>query len=241
MEQMEETIDLAELFQILKKHLSLIAILAIGTTLVSGIFTLFFITPIYQAATQLVLVPRTSDVPLTQGEINANIQMINTFNEVIISPLILDEVIEDLGLELTAGSLRSGMNARNTTNSQVITLTVQNENPELASQIANTTAEVFKIEVLENFNMDNVRILAPAQIPSRPISPRLTVNIGIGFVIGAMTGIFLAFLLEFLDKTVKTEQEIEKLVGLPVIGSIPLMKAADIVSEKNNRDEKSRR
>jgi len=235
MEAMEETIDLQELFQILKKRLVPIVALAVGAMVISGIFTLLFITPVYQTSTQLILVPRVSEgVLLTQGEINANLQMINTFNEVLVSPLILDEVVEALGLGLSTGSLRGMMSARNATNSQVITLTVQNENPELASMIANTTAEVFKTEVLENFNMDNVRVLAQAQIPSRPISPRLTVNVGLGFVIGTMIGIFLAFLLEFLDKTVKTEQEVEKLIGIPVIGMIPFMRAEDIVVKKDS-------
>lgn len=234
MEEIEETIDLQELFQILKKHLLLIFALAVSIMALSGVFTLFFITPVYQTSTQLILVPRVSEgALLTQGEINANLQMINTFNEVLVSPMILNEVIDELDLTLTAGSLRSMVTARNTTNSQVITLTVQNENAELASKIANTTAEIFKMEVLENFNMDNVRILADAQIPNRPISPRPLLNVGIGLVIGAMIGIFLAFLLEFLDKTVKTEQEVEKLIGVPVIGIIPIMRAEDIVKKRS--------
>jgi len=229
MQQAEETIDLVELIQILKKRLVFIIFLAFGATVISGLFTHFFMKPIYQTSTQLILIPNVNEGELlTQSEINANIQMINTFNEVIISPLILDEVIAELGLELTANHLRSMMSAGNTTNSQVITLTVQNENPQLAQQIANATAEIFKTEV-ENFNIDNVRILAHAKIPSRPISPRLLVNVGLGFVTGCGVGIFLSFLLEFFDKTIKTEQEIEKLIDIAVIGCISEMRAEDII------------
>ena len=238
---MEDTIELQELFQIFKKRLVMIITLAFFATIISGAFTHFFITPVYQASTQLVLVPRMGMDPMTQGEISANLQMINTFNEVIVSPMILNEVIEELDLSLTASSLGSRMSAANRSNSQVITLTVQSEYPELARDIANTTAEIFEVEVLENFNMDNVRILARAQLPVGPISPRLTLNIAIGFIIGAMFGIGLAFLLEFLDKTVKTEQEIENLTGIPVLGSIPRMTEEDVVAKNENNYHLTRR
>jgi len=230
---MEEAFELQELFQIFKKHTWLIIVLVLVGGLISGLFTHFFVTPTYQASTQLVLVPRgNEETPLTQGEISANLQMINTFNEVIVSPLVLDQVIEILALQSTASELRSSMNARNSSNSQVITLTVLNSDPELARDIANASVEIFKEEILYNFNLDNLMILAPALTPHFPISPRLTVNISIGFVAGIMIAIFLVFLLEFVDKTVKTEQEVEKLIGIPVIGVITLMEEVAISNKK---------
>jgi len=228
---MEETeaIDLQELFQIVKKRLVLIVVLALVATGISGFFTYFFMTPIYQTSTQLALVPgMTADMPLTHGEINANIQMINTLNEVIVSPMILAEVIEYLDLGLTVGGLRSMMSVANRSNALIITLTVQNENPELARDIANVTADIFYEEVVEHFNMNNVRILASAQVPNNPVNPSLMMNLGIGFMIGVIAGIFLTFLLEFLDKTVNTEQEVEKLINLPVLGMIPMITADDM-------------
>jgi len=228
---MEETekVDLQEFFQILKKRLVLIVALAFVATMISGFFTHFFMTPIYQTSTQLALVPGvTADMPLTHGEINANIQMINTLNEVIVSPMILAEVIEYLDLDLTVGGLRSMMSAANRSNTLIITLTVQNERPELARDIANVTAEIFYEEVVAHFNMNNVRILAPAQVPRNPVSPRLMMNLGLAFIIGTASGVLLAFLLEFLDKTVNTEQEVEKLINIPVLGMIPMIEAEDI-------------
>ena len=233
---MEETTDLQESFQILKNRLVLIITLAFTSMAISGGFTHFFLTPIYQASTQLVLVPRERMGTTLTLEIDANLQLINTFNEVIVSPLILDEVIEDLGLNLTASSLGSMMSAKNRSNSQVITLTVQNENPVLARNIANVTAEVFEVEVLDNFNMDNVRILARAQIPISRISPRLVRNLTVGFLIGIMFGMNLAFMLEFLDKAVKTEHEIEKLIGAPVLGVVSMDFQNEILDPFSNQE-----
>jgi len=239
---MEEKFDLQELFQLLKKHLVLIIMLSLVAASASGIFTHFFITPIFETSTQLAFVPR-AETPLTHGEISVNLQMINTLNEVIVSPMILDEVIEELGLGLTVGGIRSMMSAANRQNSQIITLTVRSEDPVLASNIANTTAEVFKVEILENFHIDNVRILAQAQIPNNPVSPRLTMNVAMGFIIGTIIGLFLAFILDYLDKTVKTEREIEKLIEIPVLGVIPMMSAKDVTVKKpkaKGKDKKAK-
>ena len=227
MEEREETIDLQELFNILKKRLGLIIALALVAMIASGAYTHFFITPVYQTSTQLVVSRLHDDNPITQGEIAASIQLINTFNVILVSPAILDLVIEELNLEMSAGGLSSRMTASNAASSQVIALTVQHENPLYAYRIANTTADIFSNEITGIMNVDTVSILATAQLPTSPVSPNLTLNAAIGLVIGAMSGIFLVFLLEFMDKTVKTEQEVEQLIGLPVLGMIPVITAAD--------------
>jgi len=222
---MEETIDLQELFQILKKRLRLVIVLALIAMAISGAVTHYLITPIYQASTQLVVSRSDADLMITGAEITGINQIMSTFTQVILSPRILDQVIAELGLSETPSSLEGRMEARNA--SQVLILTVRHENPESAYNIANKTAEIFAHDIPDILNFDNVSILAPALLPRNPVSPRLVMNIVIGFVVGAMIGMFLAFLLEFLDKTVKTEQDVEKLVNLPVLGMIPAMTADD--------------
>jgi len=234
---MEETIDLQELFKILKKRLLLIVVLGMVSASISGVFTMFFVTPIYQTSTELVVSRADMDVAISNNEINANIQMINTFNHIARSPAILDQVVERLSLEGETGrSLAGRVDSRNATNSQVMVVTVRHEDPIVAYEIANMTATVLTQEIPDLVNFDNIRILAPAHIPSSPVSPNILMNVALGLVVGAMSGIFLAFLLDFLDKTVKTEEEIVALIGLPVLGTIQLITAKDmrIVQIKND-------
>ncbi|MCL2559248.1 MAG: Wzz/FepE/Etk N-terminal domain-containing protein [Turicibacter sp.] len=230
--EMEETIDLQELFQILKKRLMMIITFALTAAVFVGGFTFFFVTPIYQTSTQLVVSPG-NEGGVTHSDIQANIQLINTYNGILTSPAILHQVIDQLGLEMSAGGLASLMTAGNQTNSQIITLTVRHEDPVLAQRIAELTADIFINDVPDIMHVDNVSILAPAQIPSSPVSPRLTMNVAIGFVVGAMGGVFVAFLLEFLDKTVKTEHEVEQLTSLPVLGVISIMTVDDIRAQRS--------
>lgn len=222
-EIMGETISLTELYQTLKRRFVLIFVIAILAAAASGVVSYFFLTPTYQVSTQLIVSSSNGDNQVNNVEIQGNIQLINTYNDILASPAILDKVIEQLNLPTTASQLREQMTISNAINSQVINLTVQGEDPNLARDIANTTAKVFQANVGDIMNVDNVSILAEAEVPEGmgPISPRPTLNIAVAFVVGLLIGVGLAFLLDYLDKTVKTEQDIEKLLGLPVLGIIP--------------------
>jgi len=223
MKETENTSDLQELLQILKKRLLLIITLTLITMGLVGTYTHFLTTPTYQTSTQIVVSNLHDEYPLTHSDIQLSLQLINTFNVILLSPTILDQVIEELNLETSADGLSGRMTTSNEANSQVIVLTVRHEDPQLAQSIANTTVEIFSEEIVDIMNVDTIRILATAQLPTNPISPNLTLNLVIGLVIGAMSGILLAFLLDFLDKTVKTEQEIQRLTDLPVLGMIPII------------------
>ena len=231
---MEDMIELQELFQILKKRFLLIVSISLVATIASGVFTNFFVTPMYQSSTQLVVSRLNNDINITSTEISGSVQLINTLNVILISPIILNEVIEDLNLEHTVGGLRSRMSVTNQRNTQVITLTVQHEVPSLASDIANRTAEVFEREIPDIMNVDEslVSILAQAQTPRFPISPRPVRSMGVAFVIGGLVGLFLTFLLEFMDKTVKTEYEVQRLINTPILGVIPNITAKDIIAKR---------
>ena len=84
-------------------------------------------------------------------------------------------------------------------------------------------------------NVDNVNILSPASIgpdPS-PVSPNLTLNVAISIVLGLMVGVGLAFLFEYLDQTIKSEQDVEQILGLPVMGSIMTIDTKELANQSN--------
>ncbi|MGM0842305.1 MAG: YveK family protein [Bacillota bacterium] len=220
---MEETISLRELMDTLKKRMQLIIFITLTAILVSGGVSYFLLTPVYQSSTQLLVNQAKSDQPvLNQGEIQANLQLMKTYNVIIKSPTILEKVITDLNLDMTSSQLNEKITVGSESDSQVINLSVQDTDPEKAAEIANKTASVFQNEIPNIMNVDNVSILAKAEVGEKqsPIKPKPVLNIAIAAVVGLMLGIGLAFLLEFLDNTIKTEQEVEKLLGVPVLGSI---------------------
>jgi capsular polysaccharide biosynthesis protein len=234
---MEETISLKELFQTLKKRLSLIIIITAIAAATSGIISYFILTPIYQSSTQILVNQAKNDQQVfNPGEVQTNLQLINTYNVIIKSPAILDKVIQQLKLDMTSGQLNSNVTVASEQNSQVVTISVQDEDPKRAAELANTIATVFQKEIASIMNVDNVSVLSKAELgtdPS-PIKPKPVLNIAIAVVVGLMAGVGLAFLFEYLDNTIKNEQDIEKHLGLPVLGAI-----TKIDMEQEMKDQKA--
>jgi capsular polysaccharide biosynthesis protein len=233
---MEETISLQEIFQTIKKRLAMIMVITLAATLLSGIVTKVFMTPQYDASTQ-VLVNQKNDQTnqIDATAIQTTIQLINTYSVVIKSPTILSDVIQNLNLNLTPEQLANEITVNSTQNSQVFTVTVETASPTQSVKIANEVASVFKNKIRSIMKVDNVSILSKAQLAASlsPVKPSLKMNLAIAFVVGLMVSIGIAFLLDYLDNTVKTEEDIEKLLGLPVLGAI-----TDMAPEKSKRHQK---
>lgn len=240
---MEETISLQDIFSTLKKYSKLIFLTTFIAGLIAVIVSFFLLTPVYQATSQVLVNQKKENVAqqqLSAVDIQSNLQLINTYYEVIKSPAILNIVIEDLDLDLTPSQLASKITVSSANNSQVINVSVQDESHTLAVELANQVVTVFKEEVPGLMSVDNVNILSPAEksdSPS-PIKPNKMLNVAIALVLGLMVGVGLAFLLQYLDKTVKTEQDIEELLGLPVIGLISTIEMKQESEEATQRRRK---
>jgi len=224
---MEETIELKELFLILKKRLWLIASLATLGLGISGGVSLFLLTPIYQSYTQIIVNSAQQENQITNQDIQTSINLINTYRTIIESPRILNEVIENLDLDYTATQVAGMITVNSANNSQVFSISVRNSNPHVAADIANQTAEVFQTNIGSLMNVENSSILTPAVPGDSPVEPRPPLNMAIGLIVGAMLGVGLAFVMEYLDTRIKSEQEIEKLIGVPVLGAVPHVSAKD--------------
>lgn len=220
---MEETIELQEIFRIIKKRWKLIVGTAIGVLAIAAFISFVVLTPIYEASTQLLVnkeIEEKSD--FNTQDIQTNVQLINTYNIIIKSPAILDVVAERLNNEYTTGELNAKINVDSVEQSQVIDIKVQDKSPNVAVTIANETAEVFQEEISDLMKVDNVNILSVAEMSEKPspVKPNPKLNMAIGLVLGAMLGVGLAFLLEYLDTTVKNPKDIEDVLDLPILGTI---------------------
>jgi capsular polysaccharide biosynthesis protein len=227
---MEETISLKDIARTLRKRLRLIALIAAIAVAVSGIISYFILTPVYQASTQMLVNQKSSEQPvLDPNQIRTNVEMINTYKQIIQSPAILDIVVEELNLQQSTDTLKSKITVSSEQNSQVFNLTVEDEDPAQAVKLANAISETFSTEVTGLMNVDNVKILAPAVLTDNPspINPKPLLNIAIALVVGLMAGVGIAFLLEYMDNTIKTEEDIQNVLGLPILGAIPKISVDD--------------
>ncbi|TFB14167.1 capsular biosynthesis protein [Filobacillus milosensis] len=231
---MEETISLNEIFSVLKKRIWLIISITLLALIISFLATMYIITPRYEASSQFMVTQKETfrDLNYNVNDIRTNVELINTYNVIIKSPRILDQVIEELNLDLSVGQLAGKLNVSNAQGSQVVNVMVTDVDPFLAEDIANTTVEVFQNTIPLLMNVDNVSVLSAADVGANPspISPNLTLNLAISIVLGLMSGVGLAFVLEYFDQSIKSEEDIERELGLPVMGVIPTITDGNIKS-----------
>ena len=235
---MEETISLQELFRTLRKRLAMIAILTALAITISGVISFLVLTPIYQASTQILVNQEKVDATqFNTQNIQADLQLINTYNVIIKSPAILSKVIDELNLDTSPTALNTQITVNSEQNSQVVNIAVQDPSPGQAVDIANTIANVFQSEIKTLMKVDNVNILAPAELPENPspVKPNPVLNMAIAAVVGLMLGVGVAFLLEYLDTTIKTEQDLEDLLQLPMLGLVSPIPDKDMAQAQSEQ------
>lgn len=232
MEQ-EQTISLQELLQVLKKRLFLIITITLAAVAISAAVSYFVLTPVYEVKTTMMAYGADKKLESDSNsltEIQTNLKLINTYNDLIKSDKILEKVLNELELDMTMGQLARKINVSNNKESHVIYISVKDTDPYRAAEIANMTAQIFEKEIQQEMNA-SIKQWSKAKVSENqaPVEPKPLLNIAIAAVIGLMLGVGLAFLLEFLDNTIKTEQDIENTLELPVIGVI--MDITDFVKE----------
>ena len=227
----EEEISLGEIFAIIKQRLLLIISLGIVGLLASALYTFFLVTPMYDSTTQL-LVNRTSDSAneIQLSDINTNVQMINTYKDIIKGPVILGDVKDNLASNYTVGELGEMVTIGSNENSQVFSMTVTSADPVEAAEIANEIATTFQANIGEIMKVENVSIISEAVVNPNPISPNVLMNLMLGALVGGMLGLGLAFLQHFMDRTIRDNQFIGQTIGWPDLGVISEMDGDEIAT-----------
>ncbi|MGL6102137.1 MAG: YveK family protein [Exiguobacterium acetylicum] len=220
---MNETISLQELFSILRKSFWRILALTIVTALISFAVSSFLIKPMYQAGTQILVTPKKqANEVIDAAQVQSSVTLVNTYRVIIKSPAILEQVQKEvMNAPISIGALNNMVTVESEQNSQVINVSVQSTDAALASNIANSIAEVFSSDVQKLMSVDNVTVLSKSSIPTSPVSPNIVLNTAIAAVVGFLLGVGLAFLREVLDRRIRTEDQVQQILDLPVLGSIP--------------------
>lgn len=233
---MEEVISLSELFGFLKKRFAMIFSFGLIGLIIASVFTFFIAIPQYNATTQ-ILVNRTTNQ--TEGiqlnDINMNVQMINTYKDIIKGPVILDQVSQGLETTLTASQLASKIEIATQDDSQVFSIIVTDEDPFQAAKIANEVALTFQDEIGNIMQVENVTVISEAEPSENPISPNSTLNLIIGLLVGLLIGIGTALFIEFMDKSIQDERFITETLGWTNLGNVSEMSNEEL---KAKEDEK---
>lgn len=224
-----EEIDLKQLFNIFwSKKTQIILIILIFMT-IGFIYTIQFTKPMYSSSTTLVLTTSGDDKSntnstITTTDITINSKLVSTYSELVKSKNILREVNLNLGIEIDENSLRDNIVVKSVSNTELIEITVENENPDNAAQIANEIARVFTEKVKDIYNINNVQIVDEAEPSSVPSNINHIRDIAMFSCIGIVIVIVYVIIVNMLDTTIKTAEDIEVIYDIPVLASIPAIK-----------------
>ena len=179
--------------------------------------------PQYQANTQVLVNQKEKNPEMMAQEVQGNIQLVNTYSEIIKSPRILDEVSKK-DKKFSVEEIEDMMTVTNKDQSQILDIDVKSGNKKDAERVANELAAVFKETMPKIKKVDNVSILSRANGTSTQVSPKIFLNIAVAILLGLFLAIIILILKALFDKRMKTEEDVERELDIPVLGSIPKLK-----------------
>lgn len=214
--------ELKEYIQIIFKHLPMIILITFLFGLASGLISIFVLDDVYQASSSIIVSDKKDNKnDISNNDIILYRNLVDTYSEVAKSNRVLLSVKEALKTDMSTQDLRGKITVSGVGDTEIIKIQVEDKNPEQAALIANTLAVIFQAEVKELLLMENVQVLDEAQVPVTPVKPRILLNVVVAVFLGLMISIGIVFLMEYLDNTIKTPEQVERILNIPVIGSIP--------------------
>lgn len=217
---MEKSTDLGKVMTALKKHIKLLLLLPLLFLILSLLLSFFVIQPKYSATTQVLVNQKESNNDMMAQQVQSNIQLVKTYSEIIKSPRILDEVSKKMKGKYSSKEISSMLTVNNQAESQIMNITVEGKSKKDATKVANTISKVFSDDASKIMNIDNVSTLSKAE-DAKKVAPKPFVNIIISVFVGLVIAVILIILMEVMDRRIKTEEDVEKILDLPVLGSIP--------------------
>jgi capsular polysaccharide biosynthesis protein len=161
------------------------------------------------------------------GDIQGLQQLTQTMTEAVNSRPIAEAVIQQHDLQVTPEDfLTDSMSARQVAATQFIEVNYRDSSPQRAQQVANTIGEVFSEDVSNitpTTNAVTARVWEPAEVPDKPVSPNLPLNVSLALMVGLLLGLIMSLLLDYLDDRWRSPQEVEQITGVPTFGVIPQM------------------
>lgn len=215
-----EEINLKEVFSYFKSKLIWIALAIVVIMIAGNTFTLLTRVPLYQSNTTIVLASENKD-NYNQTDVQLNKSLVGTYSEIIKSRKVLSQVIKQLKLDVSAETLSSHIEVTSVENTEIIKITVSNENSRKAAEITDEIAVTFAEEIKQIYHLENVSIMDQAVKANTPYNVNYLKDNLLYFVVGLVLSCMVVFVMYYFDTTIKSSEVVEEKLGLTVLGIVP--------------------
>ena len=229
----EIEIDLGEVFHLVISKLGVIILSGILLGVLSIIGTMLFITPKYESTTKIMVLNKQDNNTLTSADMQTSTQLTKDYAELIQSRTVLEGVIAQLNLDMTYKEMLNKVSVETSSDSRIVSISVTDEDPYTASEIANAVRDMAAEHIQSVMDIEAVNVVDTANIPNEKASPSLAKNGVIGGLLGVIIAMAAVIIIYLTNDTIKVEDDVERYLGLSVLGSIPF-------SEKESRSKKKK-
>lgn len=215
--------EIKEYLQVIRKRLWIVVAAMLILMIIAAAFSYFALEPVYESNT-LLYVGKNVNVPegIEYYDLLISDRLVKDYRELVNSRLVANTVIEELGLtDMNISQLVGKLSVNLKDDTRLIQIKAEHTHPEMAKNIAAKVTEVFKEKAMELMDVENVHVIDEAEVPEAPIRSRKAINVVVAAIVGVMIGLGIILLIEYFDDTIKTPEDVQKHLGLPVIGTIP--------------------
>ena len=231
----EVEIDLLELFYALKRGFWLILIAGLLAAGVAGMYTAFVMKPVYTSSTMLYVVNKSTALP-SLTDLQLGTQLSKDYKVMITSRPVTQKVIENLDLNMDHEALVVKISVDNPSDTRVLTISVRDNDPYMAKTIVDELAQVASARMAEIMGSAPPNIIEEGNLPTRKTSPSISKNTMMGGVLGVFLAMFLIVVEYLLNDSIRTPEDVEKYLGLTVLGTIPVFNEENAPRKKGKKE-----
>ena len=234
----EMEIDLREIFFALKKKIWWILATGLLLGCAAGAYSQIFIEPTYTSTSSMLVLSKEETLS-SMSDFQLGTQLASDYQVVIKSTPVMKQVIENLGLNMNTGALQSSIRIENPSNTRILKLSVASRNPELAKEIVDELASVSVEYIGDKMEVVAPKIVEEGQIPTYKDGPNVKKNALLGLMVGFIISGGLVCLLTVLNDSIKTEDDIERYLGISTLATIPDRK--DYIGGKKSKKKRKKK
>lgn len=232
----EMEIDLWEIFLVLLGKFPLMIAVGLFMALTAFMCTTFIMTPNYESTTKIYILSRQNSDNVTYSDLQVGTQLTQDYAELIQSRFVLEEVIEQLGMDMDYSTLKEKVSVNTPADTRILSITVTDGNPVTAMRIANAVREASSVHIQNVMDIEAVNVAETANLPTEKSSPNVGKNTMLGGMLGVLIVAAITVIAYLTNDTIKTAEDVERYLGLSTLAIIPLNEG-----EKKSRKKVKRR